>query len=482
VPRPRLGELLAEGMGRKLTLISAPAGFGKTTLLSEWRMLHSESDWSVGWVSLDEGDDDLVRFLSYLVAALQTIEPEIGQDVLLLLRSPQPSPVETVMTALINDVAQIPQDFALILDDFHVITNEAIHHAVAFFLEHLPPQAHLVIASRTDPPFPLARLRARGQMTEINAADLRFTPEEAAAFLRGVMGLDLSGESVAALDEKIEGWIAGLQLAALSARGREDASHLAEAFTGSNRHVFGYLAEEVLDQQPDDVQNFLLQTSVLERLSPPLCDAVTGRGDGQEMLERVEEANLFTVALDDAGHWYRYHHLFADALRRRLRQSNPELEPELHLRASEWYEREGFAKEAVRHALNADDSDRAALLMERHARTMLARTEMTVLSGWISALPAEVVCSRPRLCLAHCWLSLLDLKISKLALRIEEAERALKEREDSGELSGRGMGYGFSSIEETSMQRFAGQKRAASTLTTTSTTSGNSPTKRWRGC
>jgi len=237
VPRPRLGELLAGGMGRKLTLISAPAGFGKTTLMSEWRLIHSDSGWPIGWVSLDEGDDDLPRFLSYLVAALQAIDEGAGEDALLMFRSPQPPPVETLMTAVVNDVAQIPRDFALVLDDYHVIMDEEIHRAVAFLLDHLPPQAHLVIASRADPPLPLARLRARGQLTEVRAADLRFTIEEAEAYLRGVMGLDLPEESVAALEEKTEGWIAGLQLAALSARGREDASRLAEAFTGSNRHV-----------------------------------------------------------------------------------------------------------------------------------------------------------------------------------------------------------------------------------------------------
>ena len=435
VPRPRLGKLLAEGMDRKMTLISAPAGFGKTTLMSEWRLIHSDSGWPIGWVSLDEGDDDLPRFLSYLVAALQAIDEGAGEDALLMLRSPQPPPVETVMTAVVNDVAQIPRDFALVLDDYHVIMDEEIHRAVAFLLDHLPPQAHLVIASRADPPLPLARLRARGQLTEVRAADLRFTIEEAEAYLRGVMGLDLPEESVAALEEKTEGWIAGLQLAALSARGREDASRLAEAFTGSNRHVFGYLAEEVLDRQPEDVQRFLLQTSVLERLSASLCDAVTDRGDGQEMLERIEEANLFTVALDDDGHWYRYHHLFADALRRRLRQSNPELERELHLRASEWYEREGFANQAVRHALAAGDPERAALLVERHARTMLARSEMTALSGWIDALPTDLVCSRPRLCLAHGWTLLVNLKINELLSRVEEAERALTDRERSDEFS-----------------------------------------------
>jgi len=247
--------------------------------------------------------------------------------------------------------------------------------------------------------------------------------------------LDLSGEPVAPLEEKTEGWIAGLHLAALSGGGGEDAPRLAEAFTGSNRHVFGYLAEEVLDQQPEDVQRFLLQTSVLERLSAPLCDAVTATGDGQQMLQKVEEANLFTVPLDDEGHWYRYHHLFADALRRRLRQSNSELEPELHLRASEWHEREGFANEAVRHALDAGDSERAALLMERHTRTMLARSEMTALSGWIDALPTDLVFSRPRLCLAHGWTLLVNLKINELLSRLVEAERTLMDREGSSEFS-----------------------------------------------
>ena len=337
VPRPRLGELLTEGMNRKLTLISAPAGFGKTTLLSEWRMLHSDSSRPIGWISLDGGDNDLARFLSYMVAALQNVEPGVGEDALLLLRSPQLPPVETIMTALINSVGQIPVEFVLLLDDYHVIANETIHCAVTFLLDYLPPQTHLVIASRVDPPLPLSRLRTRGQMTELRAADLRFTPEEATAFLKDVMGLSLSPTEVQALEDRTEGWIAGLQLAALSMQGREDVSGFIRAFTGSNRYVLDYLVEEVLDKQPEPITSFLLQTSILDRLSGGLCDAVTQVDRSQEMLEALERKNLFVFALDEERRWYRYHHLFAEVLRHHLRRTRPVLIPELHRRASRWY-------------------------------------------------------------------------------------------------------------------------------------------------
>ena len=436
VPRPRLGKLLAEGMSRKLTLISAPAGFGKTTLLSEWRMIHSASGWPIGWVSLDEGDNDLTRFLSYFIASLQTIDSDAGEDALLFLRSPQLPPVETIMTVLINGVAQISEDFALVLDDYHLITNETIHRAIAFLLENLPPQVHLVIASRADPPLPLSRMRAHGQMTEIRAADLRFTPEEVAAFLKGTMGLDLPEESIATLEERTEGWVAGLQLAALSARGREDASRLAEAFTGSNRYVFGYLVEEVLDHQPEEVQRFLLETSILERLSASLCDAVTGRSDGLEMLERVEETNLFTVSLDDEKRWYRYHHLFADVLRHRLRRAWPERVSELHRRAAEWYEREGLVTEAIEHALAAGDDDRAARLVEQNAEAMMTRGEAATVLRWLEKLPGELVRSRPRLCIIYAGEMIVTGHLQAVEPYLQAAERALGEDDSSADVPG----------------------------------------------
>jgi LuxR family transcriptional regulator, maltose regulon positive regulatory protein len=422
VPRPRLGEFLNEGIGRKLTLISAPAGFGKTTLLSEWRMLHLGGEYPLTWVSLEEADNDPTRFLSYLIAALQVIEANVGEAVLASLRSPQPPPTESVLTALINDIASIPEDFALVLDDYHLIAHEAVHGAVTFLLDHLPPQAHLVISSRADPPLPLARLRARGQMTEIHADDLRFTPEETVAFLRGSMGLDLPEGSVAALEERTEGWIAGLQLAALSMRGREDISGFIATLRGSNRYVLDYLAEEVLRHQPDDLEAFLVQTSILDRMSGPLCDAVTDREDGQEMLESLERANLFTIPLDEERRWYRYHHLFSEFLRERLHRTQPDQEPRLHRKASAWYEHNGLVHEAVDHALAAADLETGARLIEDNFRDMLAHGEATLLLNWLEALPEELVRSRPQLCIPCAWARLLTGQLEGAELCVQDLE------------------------------------------------------------
>jgi LuxR family transcriptional regulator, maltose regulon positive regulatory protein len=423
VPRPRLGEFINEGIGRKLTLISAPAGFGKTTLLSEWRMLHLGGEYPLTWVSLEEADNDPTRFLSYLIAALQVIDANVGEAVLASLRSPQPPPTESVLTALINDIASIPEDFALVLDDYHLIAHEAVHGAVTFLLDHLPPQAHLVISSRADPPLPLARLRARGQMTEIHADDLRFTPEETVAFLRGSMGLDLPEGSVAALEERTEGWIAGLQLAALSMRGREDISGFIATLRGSNRYVLDYLAEEVLRHQPDDLEAFLVQTSILDRMSGPLCDAVTDREDGQEMLESLERANLFTIPLDEERRWYRYHHLFSDFLRERLHRTQPDREPRLHHKASAWYEHNGLVHEAVDHALAAADLETGARLIEENFRDMLAHGEATLLLNWLEALPEELLRSRPQLCIPCAWARLLTGQLEGAELCVQDLER-----------------------------------------------------------
>ena len=299
VPRPRLGELLNEGINRKLTLVCAPAGSGKTTLLSEWRTIHLGSEYPLAWVSLEEADNDPSRFLSYLLAALQTVEAGSGEAVLDSLRSPQPPPIESVLTALINEIAAIPKNFALVLDDYHVITNQAVHDAISFLIDHLPPQAHLVVASRSEPPLHRARLRARGQMAELRAAELRFTPEEAGVFLRDVMALELSSNDVEALERRTEGWVAGLHLAALSMRGLEDTSSFVEAFTGSNRYVLDYLVEEVLAGQPEPVTSFLLETSILDPMSGELCNALTQEAGGQEMLEMLERENLFVIPLDE---------------------------------------------------------------------------------------------------------------------------------------------------------------------------------------
>src|SRR5829696_2560652 len=307
VARPRLTARLAREPGRRLTLISAPAGFGKTSLLNEWFGRGENGELSAVWVSLDEGDNDPVRFLSYLVAALRrTGEEGFGEGVLAALRSPEPPQMEAVLGALVNELADLPGEVTVVLDDYHAIDSEGVHMIVSFLLERLPESTHLVISSRVDPPLPLARLRARGQMRELHAADLRFTPEEAAAFLGDVMGLDLSADDVAALEGVTEGWIAALHLAALSMRERKDVSGFIRSFSGGHRDVFDFLAEEVLERQPEEVREFLLKTSILERMGGPSCDAVTGRKDGQRMLEKLERENLFVVALDDERRWYRY--------------------------------------------------------------------------------------------------------------------------------------------------------------------------------
>src|SRR5215212_460612 len=347
VPRSRLIERLDDGLHRKLTLVSAPAGFGKTTLLGEWATTLPRP---AAWLSLDEGDNDPTRFLSYLVAALLTIAPNIGEGVLGALRSPQP-PTESILTALLNEMAAVVEDSVLILDDYHVVDAEAVDDALTFLVEHLPPRMHLVIATREDPPLPIARLRARGQMSELRAAELRFTLTEAAEFLGGAMSLKLSAEEMAALEDRTEGWIAGLQLAALSMRGREDVPGFIRAFAGDNRYVLDYLAEEVLRRQPERIRSFLLRTSVLERLSGPLCDAVTSKEDGGRMLEALERGNFFVVPLDDKRRWYRYHHLFADVLYAHLIAEQPDLVPVLHRRASEWYEQNGPLADAIPDAL-----------------------------------------------------------------------------------------------------------------------------------
>jgi LuxR family maltose regulon positive regulatory protein len=314
VLRPRLIERLNTGLHRKLTLISAPAGFGKTTLVSEWVAACQRP---VAWLSLDDGDNDLSRFLAYLVAALQTLAqseraPAIGAGMLAVLQSPQPPPTESLLTILLNDITAVPDNFVLVLDDYHLIEAQPIDQALTFLLQHLPPQMHLVIATRENPPLPLARLRAQGQLSELRAADLRFTPDEAAAFLNQVMGLGLSAEEVTALETRTEGWIVGLQMAALSMQGRTDTASFIQAFAGDNRYIVDYLVEEVLQRQPEHVRNFLLQTAILDRMSGPLCDAVTGQNEGGMLLEILERGNLFVVPLDDKRQWYRYHH----ALRR----------------------------------------------------------------------------------------------------------------------------------------------------------------------
>ncbi len=425
VPRPNLIQYLGEGLhlGRKLTLVSAPAGFGKTTLVSEWV---AGCERPVAWLSLDEGDNNLTRFLAYLVAALQPIAANIGEGALGMLQSPQPPPTETILTVLINEIAALPGRIILVLDDYHLIDAQPIHNALAFALDHLPPQMHLVIATREDPHLPLARLRARGQLTELRAADLRFAPDEAATFLNLMMGLSLSAEEITSLETRTEGWIAGLQMAALSMQGRADTASFIQAFTGSHRFVMDYLAEEVLQRQPERVRSFLLQTSILDRLSGPLCDAVTGQEDGRGMLETLEGGNLFVVPLDDKRQWYRYHHLFADVLQTRLMEEQPDQVPTLHRRASEWYEHDGSSADAVRHAIAAEDYERAAGLVELAWPAMSGSFQSTAWLGWVKTLPDELVRARPVLSAAYAW-ALLDAgKLEAAEARLLDAERWLE--------------------------------------------------------
>ncbi|HET9920490.1 MAG TPA: LuxR C-terminal-related transcriptional regulator [Ktedonobacteraceae bacterium] len=427
VSRPRLLERLNEGLHRKLTLISAPAGFGKTTLISEWVAF---SERPTAWLSLDEGDNDLTRFLTYLVAALQTIAANSGEGVLGVLQSPQPPPPEAILTALLNEITTLPDDFVLVLDDYHLIDAKPVDMALTYLVEHLPPQMHLVIATREDPQLPLARLRARSHLTELRAADLRFTPSEAAAFLNQVMGLSLSAADIAALEDHTEGWIAGLQLAALSMQGHQDIPGFIRAFAGDHRYIVDYLVEEVLQRQPEPVRSFLLQTSILDRLNGLLCDAVTGQEEGNAQLEALERGNFFVVPLDDKRRWYRYHHLFAEVLSAHLMAERPDQVATLHRRASEWYEQNGSVADAIRHALAARDFERVASLVELAVPAMRrSRQEATVL-GWLKALPDQVVRARPVLSVHYAGALLLSGELEGVEARLRDAERWLDTKAD----------------------------------------------------
>ncbi len=431
VPRPRLIELLDEGVTRKLTLISAPAGFGKTTLISEWIQ---QCGRPVAWLSLDGGDNDPVHFLAYIIAALQTIVANVGENIPSALQSPQPPPIESLLTGLINEIADASDSasypFALILDDYHVLEAQPIHAALIFLLDHLPAQMHLIITTREDPPLPLARWRARGQMTEIRAGDLRFREAEAAAFLNQAMGLELASDDIAALEARTEGWIAGLHLAALSLQGHADRADFIRSFAGDDRHVMDYLVGEVLSLQPESVQRFLLHTSIMERMCGPLCDAVMDgdetSGGSQDILERLEQANLFIVPLDNRRQWYRYHHLFADLLRTRLRREVPERIPDLHRRASDWYEQNELITEALGHALAAEDFEQAAGLVAGNALPMLMRGEVATVQDWLDALPKEIVRSHPRLCIDKAWVLYLTQRPDAIEPLLQDAERGLE--------------------------------------------------------
>ena len=432
VSRPRLLERLNAGLHHKLTLISAPAGFGKTTLVSAWL---AGCERSAAWLSLDEGDNDPARFLAYLIAALQTIAPTIGKGVLGVLQSPQPPSTEALLTTLLNDLTTIPNQFVLVLDDYHLIEAQPIDQALAYLVEHLLPQMHLVIATRQDPQLPLARLRARGHLTELRAADLRFTPAEAADFLNQVMGLGLLAEDITALERRTEGWIAGLQLAALSLQGHPDAASFIASFTGSHHFVMDYLVEEVLHQQSEHIQTFLLRTSILDRLCGPLCDAVVldPSISGQATLAYLEHANLFIVPLDHERRWYRYHHLFADLLRQRLPQSIASSTRdvasqvnELHIRASQWYEDAGLEIEAFHHATAANDVERAERLMDGKGIPLHLRGAVMAILDWLASLPTTTLNARPSLWWRYAALLLVNGQTTGVEEKLDAAEAALQ--------------------------------------------------------
>ena len=422
VSRPRL--IARIHSQRTLTLVSAPAGFGKTTLLAEW--VAAIPTRPVAWVSLDQSDNDPDVFWTYLIAALQSVQSGLGKRSLALLQSPQPPPIESVLMTLLNELTAVAEDFVLILDDYHAIATQAIHEGIGFLLGHLPPQMHLIIASRADPPLSLARLRSHGELTELRAIDLRFTPNEAAAFLNQVMGLEISAAEVSALEKRTEGWIAGLQLAALSLQGREDIPNFVAAFSGDDRYIVDYLLEEVLQRQPERVRHFLLQTAILERLSGALCDAVTDQTDSQGMLATLERGNLFIIPLDNKRQWYRYHHLFADVLQAHALMEWPERLPSLHGRASEWYEQHDLFAEAIRHALAAQDFERAASLIERIWPTMRRRQRETTVLGWITSLPDALIRNRPVLSVAYALVLLNDGQLDAVEARLQDAERCLE--------------------------------------------------------
>jgi LuxR family maltose regulon positive regulatory protein len=423
VTRPRLSERLNRGGESKLTLVSAPAGFGKTTLVADW--LATTPERTTAWLSLDPNDNLAASFWPYLIAALRTVVPDVGATALSLLEEPK-EPIAAVVSTLLNELSAMPNDLVLVLDDYHVVDAHEIHDGIAFLLDHLPPQVHLVITTRADPPLPLARLRARGELVEIRAADLRFTPEEAAAYLNEVMGLDLGASEVVALEARTEGWIAALQLAALSIQGRDDVAGFIAGFAGDDRYIVDYLVEEVLRRQPEEVRSFLLDTSILDRLTGPLCDAVTGQAGGKAMLEALDRANLFLVPLDDRRQWYRYHQLFADVLRARLQDEQPGRVPELHRRASGWYEQDGDRSEAIRHAMAGEDFERAADLIELAIPSMSQGRQEATLRLWLNALPDDLFEARPVLAVGWVAMRLVRGEAEGVEARLLQAERWLE--------------------------------------------------------
>ncbi|HEX2995466.1 MAG TPA: hypothetical protein VHP14_11615, partial [Anaerolineales bacterium] len=402
-----------------MTLVSAPAGFGKTTLITEWLACCGRP---AAWLSLDEKDNEPARFLLYLISALQTIARGMGNELLEVLQTPQSSAIESILTVLLNDIARIEHEFILVLDDYHLVDAKAVDDLLTFLIDHLPSQMHLVITTREDPALPIPRLRARNQLTELRAADLRFSVSEATEFLNRAMDLHLSEEDVAALETRTEGWIAGLQLAALSMSGQQDVPGFIQAFAGDHRYIVDYLAEEVLKRQSETVRNFLLQTSILDRLTGSLCDAVTSQSGGGTRLDNLQRGNLFLIPLDDKRHWYRYHHLFADVLRMHLLAEQPDQVPALHQRASEWYQQNGLTADAIQHALAAKDFERAAELIERALPALRQNRQEAALLGWLRALPEEVFRHRHVLNVHYAGTLLQNGQLDGVESRLQDVE------------------------------------------------------------
>jgi len=432
VARPRLSGRLGLGSQGRLTLISAPAGFGKTTLLSVWLAGGAEGDGAVAWLSLDEGDREPLTFWSYVISALQTAVPEVGAGVLPLLQTAQPPPIETVVGAVLNELSAAPDEVFLVLDDYHLADGPALQPGMTFLLDHLPPQVHLVISSRVDPLLPLARLRARGELVEVRAADLRFAPVEVAAYLNEVIGLDLTAKDIAVLEGRTEGWIAALQLAALSMQGRTDIGEFIAGFAGDDRYIVDYLVEEVLQRQTEKVRTFLLRTCILHRMNGALCDAVTGEPGGKTVLQSLDRANLFVVPLDDTRHWYRYHHLFADMLRARLQDERPDEVTELHRRAGHWYDKNGQPTAAVRHALAAGDVELAADLVELAIPELRRNRQDATIRGWLDVVPYDVVRMRPVLAVGLIGGLMVGGEFDGVEERLRDVERWLRPAAEDG--------------------------------------------------
>jgi LuxR family maltose regulon positive regulatory protein len=402
VPRAGLQSLLQASLQARLCLVAAPAGFGKTTLLAQWRQ--AAGGGRVAWVSLDEGDNDPTRFWSYLVAALRTVEPEVGTVALEALGGPSVELERVVVPSLVNDLATVGAPVVLVLDDYHLVVDASCHQTLGLFLDHLPAEVHMVLSTRLDPPLSLARMRVQGELAELRVGELQFTDEEAAALLNGSMGLSLAAEDVARLAERTEGWAAGLVLAGLSLRGRPDPSGFVAAFSGGDRHVADYLVAEVLERQPEELRAFLLQTSVLERLSGPLCDAVLETRGSAARLRQLERSSLFVVPLDDRRQWYRYHQLFADLLRLQLGAREPELVPVLHRRAAAWHRQAGNVDEAIGHASAAGEFRQAGALIAQHWLTHWRRGRRATVARWLQGLPQEVITADPPVAFVAAWI------------------------------------------------------------------------------